>query len=117
MEDNTRTLPTFLHWFSWALAGVASLFFLVFLIGEGIPDIVRGAAKDLVFFLPFLVIAIAGCIISFFKQKFGAILMLIGGIGIDIILYLQGGSAQFGIMVVYGLPYIFPGGVFLFIKK
>jgi hypothetical protein len=117
MGDKTSTLPTFLHWFSWTLSGAASLFFLFFLIGEGIPDILRGAAKELLFFLPFLLMAIAGCFISFFKQKFGAILMLIGGIGTASVLYFQGGSANFGVMVVYGLPYIFPGGVFLFVKR
>jgi len=117
MDDKKRILPTFLHWFSWAMAVGASLFFLIFLIGEGIPDVLRGKAKDLIYFLPFLIIAITGCTLSFFKQKPGAILMLVGGIGIVITLYLQGGIAQFGIMVVYGLPYIFPGSILLLIKE
>jgi hypothetical protein len=117
MEDNTRALPTFLHWFSWALAGTASLLFIIFLIGEGIPDILKGTHKDLIFLLPFLMMAITGCIISFFKQKLGAVLMVIGGVGMIVITYLQGGSAQFGMMVVYGFPYIFPGGVLLYLRE
>ena len=96
---------------------VASVFFLVFIVKEGIPDLLAGKGKELMYFLPFLLLAIAGCLLSIFKRKAGAVMMLAGGVVMVVLLYMQGGMAQFGMMVVYGLPYIFPGAIFLLIKE
>jgi hypothetical protein len=116
MSESKESLSVFLHWFAWAISIVASLFFIFFLVTEGIPDVVKGKDPKLVPYLPFLVAAIIGCFLSLFKRKPGAITMIIAGLAIDVVLYLQGGRASFGIMVVYGLPYIFPG-ILLLVKK
>jgi len=117
MSESKGSLSLFIIWFSMAISVIASVLFLIFLVGEGIPDMLRGKAKELVAFLPFLLLAMAGCGLSFFKPKPGAIMMIVGAVAIDVVLYLQAGRAQFGIMVVYGLPYIFPGLALLFYKK
>jgi hypothetical protein len=116
MNDKTSSLPTFLHWFSWTISVIASVFFLVDTIKGGVPYLLVGKEKYAIVFLSFLFVAIAGCLLTFFKRKAGGIMMLLGGLILVIILYLLGGSAQFGMMVIYGLPYIFSGAVFLAVK-
>lgn len=117
MSESKENLSVFLHWFAWAISLIASLLFIIFLAGEGIPDLLKGKARELIPYLPFLLVAIAGSILSLFKRKPGAIMMIAGGVIIDIIIYLHGGSAMFGIMVVYGVPYIFPGLLLLLVRK
>ena len=117
MSHKNSSLPTFLHWFSWTISVASSAFFLVFMIGEGIPDMLAGKDKGLKYILSFLLLAIVGCLLSFFKRKAGASMMLAGGAMLVVVLYLQGGMSNFGMMVVYGLPFIFPGSIFLLTKK
>ena len=117
MSESKESLSVFLHWFSWAISLLASVFFLIYLVTEDIPNLVKGNAKEIIPYLPFLILAILGCFLSLVKRKPGAIMMIVGGIAIVVILYIQGGSAKFGEMVVYGLPYIFPGIILLLFKK
>lgn len=117
MSESNNSFFVFFHWFAWAISVLASILFVVYLVGEGIPDISHGKAKELIPVLPFLIIAIAGCLVSFFRQKAGGIMMLIGGVAIEVVLYIQHGQANFGMMMVYGLPYILPGILFLLVKK
>jgi hypothetical protein len=117
MSDSRPNMSVFFHWFAWTMSVTASVFFLIFLVGEGFSDIVRGKAKELIPYLPFLLLSISGCALSFFKRKAGAILMIVGGVAIDVILYFQGGQANFRVMVLYGLPYIFPGILLLLFRK
>ena len=108
-------LATFTHWFAWTLSLVASVFFLFFEIGD-IPELLKGDGKEVYFFLPSLVLAVAGCFTSFFKIKTGSILMLIGGIAMALYFYLSSGLREFGLMVVYGLPYILAGFLLWVVK-
>lgn len=117
MSESKENLSVFLHWFAWTISLVASMFFISYLVTEGVPDLLKGKAKDLLPYLPFLVLAILGTIISLFKRKPGAVMMIIGGLAIDVILYFHGGRARFGEMVVYAVPYIFPGLVLILVRK
>jgi hypothetical protein len=110
-------LSTFTHWFAWTLSVIASTFFIYYLIGDTIPDLIKGKNINELFFLPFLLMAIIGSFLSFFRLKAGAILMLIGGIGMVVNLYLKSGMNDFGMMVVYGLPYILPAFLFIVVRK
>jgi len=117
MSDSKTGFSVFFLWFAWAISVIASLLFLIDLISEGIPDVMKGKSVFSITYLPFLIIAMAGCFLSFFKQKPGAIMMIVGGVAIDVVWYLHGGQANFGMMVVFGLPYIFPGILLLLVKK
>ena len=117
MSESNNSFSVFFLWFAWAISTIASVLFTIYLVNEGIPDVMHGKAKEFVPYLPFLIIAIVGCAVSFFKQKAGGIMMLIGGVAIEVVLYIQQGSANFGMMMVYGLPYILPGILFLLVKK
>jgi hypothetical protein len=110
-------LTTFAHWFGWTISVVASIFFLYFLIGEGIPDLLKGKnIEEMKYFLPFLLLAIIGCFLSFFKIKSGGLMMLTGGIGMVVYFYIKSGLSDFSMMVVYGIPYILAGFLFLVVK-
>lgn len=117
MSESNSGFSVFFLWFAWAISVIASALFVVYLVGEGIPDLMHGKAKELIPFLPFLILAIVGCLVSFFRQKAGAIMMIVGGVAIEVVLYIQNGQANFGMMMVYGLPYILPGILFLLVKK
>jgi hypothetical protein len=87
------------------------------LLGEDIPALIKNPNADALYFLPWLGLAIIGSIISFFRRKPGAIIMLVGGVAMVFVLYLQEGLADFPMMVVYGLPYILSSFLLLVVKK
>jgi hypothetical protein len=117
MSESKPGFSIFFVWFSMTISVVASVLILISLFTQGIQDIVQGKDKEFAQYLPFLLLAIAGSVLSFFKRKPGATMMIIGGVAVEIVLYIQSGMANFGMMVVYGVPYIFPGIVLLLVKK
>ena len=117
MSDSKSGFGVFFHYFAWTMSGLASVFLIFFLVGEGIPDILKGKSKELLPYLPFLIMAIGGCVLSFFKRKPGALLMIAGALAIDLILFLQGGKSNVRMMLVYAIPYAFPGLLLLLYKK
>jgi len=117
MSVYRENFTSFFHWFAWTIACLASIFFAIFVIGEGIPDIMAGKGNDLLVFLPGLLLAIAGCIVTFFRKIPGGTMMLLGGIIMVVTLYFQGGAHDFRMMLIFGFPYIFPGILFIFVRK
>jgi len=117
MKKVENNLPTFIHWFSWTISLVASVVMLIFLVREGIPSILEGKGQELTVLLPGLIIAIIGCFVSLFRMKFGAIAMLVGGIAMVVVIAFQSGMRDFGLMVVYGVPYVIPGLFFLLVRN
>jgi hypothetical protein len=106
---------TFRVWFAYTLAVGATLFFGMFVVGEGIPGILHGHGKGLLLFLPWLFLAMIGCILSFFKRKTGSLMMLIGGITMAVTFLLHG-LKDLNMAIAYGVPYII-AGLFLFIPE
>jgi predicted membrane protein len=89
---------------------VACLFFLLFIIGEGIPDIVKGDGGGLLSFLPFILVPIAGFILTWFKEWPGVLLLTAGGVALMVYFFIKGDTAM---ALVYGLPFIVTGLLFL----
>ena len=90
-------------------------FFLLFIIGEGIPDIIKGEGAELIPFLPFILLPIAGYFVTWFKEWQGAIIMLAGGI---ILMAWFFAKAEIKTAFIYVIPFIVSGGLFLLhIKK
>ena len=90
-------------------------FFLLFIIGEGIPDIMKGDGEELIPFLPFILLPIAGYFITWFKEWQGAIIMLAGGIILMVWFFAK---AEIKTACIYGIPFIVSGSLFLLhIKK
>ncbi len=89
---------------------IVTLFFLAFLIGEGLPDINNDNADELLYLLPFALPAFAGYILSWFRPIQGGWLLIIGG------LLLVGYFIYFDdlrMVFVFGISTILVGACFL----
>ena len=42
MSESKENLSVFLHWFAWTISLVASMFFISYLVTEGVPDLLKG---------------------------------------------------------------------------
>ena len=114
--NRTRILST-IKWVGRIIGFSASIFFLMFFIGEGVPDITKGIAADLVFFLFFITIAIAGYIIAIFKEKLGGVMEIIGGVFMSIFHLLNGGLQDLNMAIIYGAPFILSGLISIITRK
>jgi predicted membrane protein len=88
---------------------VTCLFFILFIIGEGVPDIAKGSGKDLLPFLPFILLPIAGFIITWFKEQLGMILLITGGLALLIYFIVK---ADIKMAMVYSIPFLITGILF-----
>jgi hypothetical protein len=102
-------------WAGRAVALLASLFFLVFLIGEGAAELTGPDAipTELAVFLPMMALALLGFVLSFFRIKAGAILQIAGGGAMLLYHLIRGGIANFSTALLLSIPYLFCGIVSL----
>lgn len=85
-------------------------FFLLFFIGEGIPDMIKGEAYELWRFLPFTLPVFIGFIIAWRKPARGGWLMIAGAVLMAAyLLYFNDYRAS----LIYGLPSLLVGLCFL----
>lgn len=89
---------------------VACIFILFFVLGNGIPAILKNDENELIPFIPFLLLPVAGYLISWYKEMAGALLLTGGGF-ILLIFFMVKGDASMGLL--FGLPFIFAGSLFL----
>lgn len=98
-----------LRWIARITGFISVAFFMSFMLGEGLHDIIRGEAKQLLPFLPFLLLAVSGYFVAWFREKTGSIMMITGGLFLMVYLfYFQ----DYTIGAIYGLPFIIPGTIF-----
>ena len=89
---------------------IVCIFALLFFAGKGTPEILKMDKNELVPFVPFLLLPVVGYFLTWYKEFTGAILMIAGGI-LLFVFFLIRGDASIGL--VYGLPFIFSGIIFL----
>ncbi|MEP7143428.1 MAG: hypothetical protein ABI707_11180 [Ferruginibacter sp.] len=89
---------------------VACIFIFFFIAGKGGPEILKNEDNEWVPFLPLLLLAFAGYIITWYKELAGTLLMTAGGIILLVFLARKGDT---GIGLVYGLPFILAGIIYL----
>lgn len=89
---------------------LVTAFFLSFFIGEGLPDIMNGMGKELLHFLPFTLLTIAGFIIAWFQPLWGCWLLMAGAV-LMAVYFLSNGDTRMAL--VYGLPSLLIGLCFL----
>lgn len=97
----------------WAgrLIGVAtSIFFLAFLIGEGIDGLYDKPDPALYVFIPLFFIAVIGNVIAWVDPEIGGTMMIIGGICMLGFHFIRHDTLT---ALVYGLPFILTGILFL----
>lgn len=89
--------------------------FLMFLIGEGLENILRGEGKDLLPFLPFLFLAIIGYFLTWNREYLGGILAIIGGVAMAAFHLVASNGENWIIAIVYGAPYLVSGVISLIV--
>ena len=90
-------------------------FFLLFVIGEGIPDLLKGNSNELYYFLPMVLLPVAGYLITWFNEKSGAAIIVTGAF-ILLVYFLFKGDAK--ALFIYSVPFLVSGSLFfLHIKK
>lgn len=99
-----------LRWAARVGGLLVTAFFGAFIIGEGVPDIVKGKAAELISFLPLLGIAFFGFFIAWFKPIAGGWVLLASGVLLFFYFIYAG---DYGMSMVYGLPPMLIGLAFL----
>ena len=66
-----------LNWTARTCGFLITGFFLLFFVGEGLPDIVNGKGKELLIFLPFALPALIGYVIAWQHPVKGGRLMIV----------------------------------------
>ncbi len=108
----TGKSPAILRWTARITGLIAVLFFLRFMIGEGMYDIRLGRARELMPFLPLLILSIAGYFIALIRERLGGRLMITGGFLMMAYLFWH---QDYAVGAMYGIPFIFPGLLFFFV--
>ena len=94
-------------------------FFLAFLIGEAISEVLAEDWEATIgiegILLGILVaIALAGGIISWWRQRLGGILLVLASIGLGIHIGIIAQRNHFLVWLVLGFPYLIAGGLLLY---
>lgn len=91
------------------------LFFMFFILGEGIPDIIKGKGEELIQVLPLILLPIVGYFVAWFNEKIG-MMMLIGGAILLAIYFII--FNNYKASLVYSVPFLVTGVLFwLHLKK
>jgi hypothetical protein len=106
-----------LKWTARILGGVAILFFLSFMIGEGVPDLMKSDNGQLRSIMLLLAFATIGYIFALFREKEGGVFMMVAGFLLGADMFYYGGTKDIIAVLVYSLPFIVPGILFFFVGK
>lgn len=85
-------------------------FFILFLLGEGKPEIIKNNENDLTPFMLILLLPFAGYLLSWSKELYGAILMIAGGLLLAGYFILRS-DIKMGLL--FSVPFIVAGSLFL----
>lgn len=114
IDNQAKILFRYLRWFGRIVGFLATGFFLLFFICEGVPDIIKnGMDTQIIPFLMLLFLAITGYIIAIFNEKAGGIMQIAGGVAMSIYHLWTGGFKDLNMALVFGLPFIICGSIFL----
>lgn len=89
---------------------LVSGFFLLFVFGAALPDLMQGKSFDKAPVLLLELAAIAGFFLTFKSERIGTWIMLVAGGATTIYFLLQ---QEWGSALLYGLPFLVAGGLFM----
>ena len=95
---------------------IPSFFFLLFILGEGLPDLINGYMA-VIPILALLFFTITGYIVAWFQFRLGGLMMMLGGLVMGIYLLVLGGEGLGWIVVSFSVPFIIPGYLFFNLKN
>ena len=89
---------------------IVCIFVLFFITGKGVPEILKYEENELIPFLPFILLSVAGYIVTWYKEFAGTLMMTAGGIILLAFFVIKGDTS---IGLIYGLPFMIAGAIFL----
>ena len=105
-----------MKWSARVIGLVAAGFFLIFLIGEGISEIIDeglAAVETAGILLAVLqALALAGTIISWRRERLAGVLLVAASVGLGVHIGVYAGRNHFLAWLAIGLPYLVAGGLF-----
>lgn len=102
-----------LHYIALILGFQVSIFFLFFLIADSITDLGEGKFNVIPILL-MMILAVGGFVWSVTKPAKGGLVMIAGGLVMVVFLLIMGGIGEWQMALIFGLPFILPGLVFIF---
>lgn len=113
--DKVKDPGIFLKCFKWlgrVVGFIFSAFFMLFLVGEGIPGILEHGLQNsgwILLYILLLLGTVAGYVISYFRGKTGGLVMICGGCAMAAFQLATGGMNDFRIALLFGLPFLVSG--------
>jgi len=98
------------------LGFLPAIFFLLFLIGEGLAELFDGKLGVLPILIMML-LTVSGYILAWKLPRHGGIIMITGGLLMGIYLIISGGFSEWLMASVYSLPFIIPGALFMLLRN
>jgi hypothetical protein len=91
-------------------------FFLIFLIGAAISELIDGK-PGVIPILAMMLVTVSGYILAWKRPRNGGIIMIGGASVMGIYLIITTGFSYLDIAALYALPFIIPGILFMLLRK
>ncbi len=112
-----RNQITVYKWSARIIGGLGLLFFGSYFIGEGIPDLIKGGDGHLQSMMLLMGFALLGYIFAWFREKEGGYVLVFSGVVMGLTMFYDGGLNDISLILVYSLPFIVSGLLFLWAGK
>lgn len=109
----TISFTRILYYLALILGLIVSVFFALFLIADGIGDLIEAKLRVIPILL-MMIVAVLGYVWTFWKPKRGGLVMIFVGIIMAVYLLFLGGFGEFKMALIFGIPFIIPGSLFYF---
>ncbi len=100
-----------MKWLGRVLGFLVCGFFLMFAIGEGVPEIAMGMTGALPILI-MLLIALVGYIIAWFSERPGGAVLIVSAVAMAVYHFYIGGLENTKGALIYGLPFLIVGLIF-----
>lgn len=102
-------------WAARIIGGLALIFFGMFIVGEGIPDLKENPQVQTMLFM--LAFAAFAYFFAWFKPKEGGIALTLAGFLLGLNMLYYGGIDDVKAGLIYALPFLIPGILFWWIGR
>ena len=117
-EEKQQRLIKRLRLTARIISSLAAFFLILFLAGGAVEELIAEDAKGLsmegVTLGIIALAAIAGCIISFKKERLGGIILMLASLSFSIHIAFAAGRNHFLAWLMVGFPYLLAGALFLY---
>ncbi len=110
-DDNQYNLAMAMKFFGRAIGFASALFLMIMLIGGALMDVLKA---DGILLAVIGVVALAGCILSFWRERLAIALLLLAAAGLGVYIGVYASYNQLITWLVLGLPYLAAAALLFF---